>query len=107
MGACFLAGAFFVGAGMCIPGMSIGWDNAGAATNAVLSRNSGSFTRTSVSRDKHPRWPAGGAKGRSAAAVLAGAGVAAASGLGAAAALAVDGIRLAIGHFRVSFFVAQ
>ena len=51
LGACFLAGAFFAGAGMCIPGMSIGWDIAGAATNAVLSRNSGSFTRTSVSRD--------------------------------------------------------
>ena len=51
LGACFLAGAFFVGAGMCIPGMSIGWDNAGAATNAVLSRKTESFTRTSVSRD--------------------------------------------------------
>lgn len=47
---------------MCIPGMSMCWDNAGVAINAVLSRNMGSFTETPVSRDKHPRWPAGGAR---------------------------------------------
>jgi hypothetical protein len=47
----FFAGTFLAGAGMFIPGMSIGWDKAGTATSAVLNRNRASFTGFAVSRD--------------------------------------------------------
>ena len=96
----------FPGAGMFMPGMCIGWDIAGAATIAALSRKRESVTRTPLSRDEHPRWPAGGATGL-AVAVLAGARVAAAARFGGASALAVvRGGGLAIGHFSSPFCVA-
>jgi hypothetical protein len=63
----------------------------------------GNFTRA-PGKNRHPRPVAnGGASTDLAAAVLAGAGIAAASRFGAAAALAVHGIGLAIGHFTVLF----
>jgi hypothetical protein len=85
---------------MFMPGISIAWPNAGAETAAQSSATK-TFTRTPL-KGRHPRRPAGGAPG-STAAVLAGAGIAAASRFGAAAALAVHGIGLAIGHFTVLF----
>jgi hypothetical protein len=103
----FLVGGF-AGIGIFMPGISIGWAAAGTASAMAdaQSRNDSDFRENSSGR-MHPRNAAGGARmPKSAAAILAGAGIATAALARRAAAILFGLGVLTIRHFPSPFSIA-
>jgi hypothetical protein len=103
----FFGGGFFVGAGMDMPGMCCA--AAGAASNTLAANESErDFRANSLKRSALDLWIEDALNNsRSAAAVLAGAGIAAASRTRGAATIRFRLPILAIRHFSSPFRVAQ